>query len=333
MQARNASLLQFFVFSCLLVVGVHDANARGWHRSSWSGGSWSGGSYALSVDYVNWYESHQQLTIIGKGEPGSLVYLYGGDTDYLLASLSIRKTGRWYYKISSPSSVPCSVRAESNGSVAEQETVPAPPNCMSTVISSDGSAVSSVDLPAINNPPEISGSPSTSVDEGTLYKFVPSAFDPDGDTLSFSITNLPAWASFSSITGTLSGTPRATDVGLYEKIVIAASDGTATATLDPVTITVNAATAAPTGSATLSWVAPVSRVDGTPLALSQIGGYKIYMGVAPDNLTVLVNIHDGSAVEYLVNDLSAGIYYFGLTTYDTAGVESQLSDLVQKLIM
>jgi hypothetical protein len=60
----------------------------------------------------------------------------------------------------------------------------------------------------INTVPVISGTPTTSVMAGSAYSFQPTATDVDRDSLSFSISNKPTWASFSSSTGRLSGTPR-----------------------------------------------------------------------------------------------------------------------------
>lgn len=90
-----------------------------------------------------------------------------------------------------------------------------------------------------NFPPSISGVPSTSVLENSLYEFVPSASDPDGDALSFSIVNRPAWASFSRTTGQLQGKPLAGDVGTTSNIQISVSDGQDSRTLPAFDITVN----------------------------------------------------------------------------------------------
>ncbi len=79
-----------------------------------------------------------------------------------------------------------------------------------------------------NNPPQISGSPETFLKAGTAYTFTPAATDTDGDTVTFSITNKPDWASFDTSTGTLSGTPAQ---GFYRDIIITASDGEDTASL------------------------------------------------------------------------------------------------------
>ncbi|MCF6258004.1 MAG: putative Ig domain-containing protein [Gammaproteobacteria bacterium] len=83
-----------------------------------------------------------------------------------------------------------------------------------------------------NQPPTISGTPTTTVNEGNFYHFAPMAADSDsGDTLTFSINNKPAWASFDNQTGILSGTPGLSDAGDYDNITISVSDGTATAEL------------------------------------------------------------------------------------------------------
>lgn len=91
-----------------------------------------------------------------------------------------------------------------------------------------------------NRPPSVSGSPATSVTAGAQYSFQPSASDPDGHALSWTITNKPAWASFSASTGRLSGTPTSSHVGTTTGIVIRVSDGTASAALPTFSLTVNA---------------------------------------------------------------------------------------------
>jgi len=90
----------------------------------------------------------------------------------------------------------------------------------------------------LNRPPEISGAPETLVYEDAAYIFMPLASDPDGDSLSFSIVNLPAWASFDPATGTLSGTPENADVGTTSDILISVSDGMKTVSLPSFDITV-----------------------------------------------------------------------------------------------
>ena len=94
---------------------------------------------------------------------------------------------------------------------------------------------------APNRAPTISGSPAQSVDAGDAYSFTPAASDADEDTLGFSITNRPGWASFDTATGRLSGTPTSAHVRAYNNIVISVSDGKASASLPAFNLTVNAA--------------------------------------------------------------------------------------------
>ncbi|HET7756980.1 MAG TPA: putative Ig domain-containing protein [Steroidobacteraceae bacterium] len=91
-----------------------------------------------------------------------------------------------------------------------------------------------------NSPPVISGQPAPSVRAGSIYSFTPSASDPDGDALTFAVQNLPSWATFSSSTGTLSGTPGAAQAGSYANIVISVSDGTSAVSLPAFAIQVAA---------------------------------------------------------------------------------------------
>lgn len=91
-----------------------------------------------------------------------------------------------------------------------------------------------------NRPPTISGSPATTVQVTQTYSFTPSGSDPDRDSLTYSINNLPRWAAFNSLTGRLSGTPAAGDVGTYSNLVITVSDGRASASLRAFSVVVSA---------------------------------------------------------------------------------------------
>jgi len=102
------------------------------------------------------------------------------------------------------------------------------------------------DSRASNVAPEISGSPITSVSAGGIYSFVPTYSDDDGDVVTFLIDNKPLWASFNSATGELSGTPTSADVGVTTGIVITASDGRLTDSLQSFDLEVLAAASQPT---------------------------------------------------------------------------------------
>jgi hypothetical protein len=94
---------------------------------------------------------------------------------------------------------------------------------------------------AANKAPVISGTPSNSVAAETRYVFKPTASDPDGDSLRFSVVNRPVWASFSSKTGRLSGTPGENHVGEYTDIRVRVSDGSRRVSLPAFAIKVTSA--------------------------------------------------------------------------------------------
>jgi hypothetical protein len=103
--------------------------------------------------------------------------------------------------------------------------------------------------------PTISGTPDTTVNADAAYSFVPIADDPDGDPLTFSITNEPTWATFDTATGELSGTPAFTDIGASTGIVITIEAGGETASLPAFDIEVinpNAPTIAGTPDTTVT---------------------------------------------------------------------------------
>ena len=178
-----------------------------------------------------------------------------------------------------------------------------------------------------NSAPTISGTPAKAVTEGSQYTFTPGASDPDGDSLSFSITNKPAWAAFDTGTGRLSGTPQAGDVGTYADIVISVSDGQATASLGAFAITVEAIAM---GSVTLSWSPPTENTDGT--TLTDLAGYRIYWGTTSGSYPNSVTIDNPGLTTYVVENLTAGTYEFVATSYNTSGVESDYSAPATKTV-
>ena len=179
-------------------------------------------------------------------------------------------------------------------------------------------------------PPTISGTPATTDVAGSVYAFQPSASGPSGTTLSFSVQNKPAWATFSIATGALSGTPSSTQTGSYGGIVISVSDGQASSALPAFTVTVTAPPVT-TGSAVVALVPPTENTNGT--ALTDLSGMRIYFGSSPSSLTQVVQLPGAAApMNYTVNNLPSGTWYFGATAYTTTGMESSLSAVTSKTI-
>lgn len=178
-----------------------------------------------------------------------------------------------------------------------------------------------------NSPPKISGTPASSIAVGSTYSFTPTASDPEGKTLTFSIQNKPAWASFSTSNGKLSGTPTSAQTGTYSSIIITVSDGTNKVSLPSFAIAVSDVAM---GSASLSWTPPTRNTDGS--TLTNLAGYKIYYGTSSGTLNKTVQISNAGVSSYVIENLSPATYYFAVKAYTAAGVESALSNTASKVI-
>lgn len=178
-----------------------------------------------------------------------------------------------------------------------------------------------------NRAPVISGTPAKSVNAGSAYSFRPTASDADGNTLTYSIANRPSWATFSTSTGQLSGTPSASQVGTYGNIVISVSDGRATTSLAAFSIAVVDVS---NGGAVLSWTAPTANTDGT--ALTNLAGYRIAYGTSSSALTQTVQVANPSVTNYTISNLSPGTYYFSVRAYTSNGTESANSNVSSKVV-
>ena len=184
-------------------------------------------------------------------------------------------------------------------------------------------------VPAPTPPPVISGTPPTSVQAGSSYTFQPTASDPGGLTLAFSVQNKPAWATFSIVNGLLSGTPTSSQAGTYANIVISTSDGQLASALPAFSINVTSAPAV-TGTALLDLTVPTQNTDGS--ALTDLAGVRIYYGTSPANLAQVVQLAGATVSSYTVSNLTSGTWYFGATAYTSSGTESALSPIVSKSI-
>lgn len=174
-------------------------------------------------------------------------------------------------------------------------------------------------------PPTISGTPPTSARVGQVYQFRPTASDPSGLPLTFSIANRPTWAGFSTTTGELAGTPGAGDVATFANVVLTASNGTTRSSLPAFSITVQQASM---GSASLSWQPPTTRTDGTPL--TNLAGYRVHYGTAQGSYPNRVTIANPGVTSTVIENLPPGTYWFVVTAYDANGLESGYSTAASK---
>ena len=84
------------------------------------------------------------------------------------------------------------------------------------------------------------------------------------------------------------------------------------------------------GSATLRWAAPTQTSTGDPL--TDLAGYRVYYGQMTVRLDRKVTINDPGVTSALVSDLGSGTWFFAVTAFTRAGVESSMSNVVSKYI-
>jgi hypothetical protein len=193
----------------------------------------------------------------------------------------------------------------------------------------------------------ISGTPSTAVEATRYYGFQSWATDTDHRTVTYSIANKPSWATFDTRYGHLYGIPAAANVGTYSNIVISASDGVSQASLPAFSIKVtgtgtsggsgstggsgsSGGTTTTTGAATVNWSPPTENTNGS--TITNLAGYTIQYGTNKSDLTSSVKLTNPGLTSYVIENLAAGTYYFGVMAYNSAGATSAVSSIVSKTI-
>lgn len=80
-----------------------------------------------------------------------------------------------------------------------------------------------------------------------------------------------------------------------------------------------------TGAATVTWVPPVKRTDGS--ALTNLAGFNIFRGPNSLSLLKIKSMLAANLDSYIDSPLPAGNYVYALTAVDDAGTESALSNV------
>ena len=78
----------------------------------------------------------------------------------------------------------------------------------------------------------------------------------------------------------------------------------------------------------IGWIAPTEREDATAISLSELGGFKIYYGTAPDMYNDSISINDNTATTYALLVPNGFTYHIVVTAIDTEGRESLYSPAI-----
>ena len=80
----------------------------------------------------------------------------------------------------------------------------------------------------------------------------------------------------------------------------------------------------PDTTATLTWEAPTTNADGSPL--TDLAGYKVYQGTSSGTYEVGAPIDVQNVLTYQAVDPPQGLHCFVVTAYDTSANESGYSN-------
>ena len=84
------------------------------------------------------------------------------------------------------------------------------------------------------------------------------------------------------------------------------------------------------GSVTLSWTAPTTREDGSPL--TDLAGFRIRYGRMSEIYDYEITIDNPGTLTYVVEGLKPGAWYFVASAFDSSGLESNFSNEVKIVV-
>jgi hypothetical protein len=85
-----------------------------------------------------------------------------------------------------------------------------------------------------------------------------------------------------------------------------------------------------TSSATVSWQAPITNTDGSPL--TDLAGYNIHYGTSADDMNQTIALTGVGIQTYVIDGLTSGTWYFAVQAVASDGDKSALSEIVSKTI-
>jgi len=91
----------------------------------------------------------------------------------------------------------------------------------------------------VNQPPVLNDIGDQTVEEGSLLEFTVGSTDEEGDSVDYSLTNLPAGVTFNTDTGVFSWTPELDQSGTYSDIIFSVTSSMTPAVTDSETISIS----------------------------------------------------------------------------------------------
>ncbi|MBI4773246.1 MAG: hydrogenase small subunit [Deltaproteobacteria bacterium] len=91
------------------------------------------GGEEMQRDFVltraEWRGDRSELIIGGEGKPGASAQIFDSQSSALIGATVVASSGLWNITVSQPSTIPCSIRAESEGQTFQRDVDNAPESC------------------------------------------------------------------------------------------------------------------------------------------------------------------------------------------------------------
>lgn len=158
-----------------------------------------------------------------------------GNPSLFVATPTVSATGTLYFtpQVNANGSSTLSIRLTDNGGTANGG------------VNTTASSTITIFVHAVNDAPTLTAIGNKSVNENALLSFSISGNDVDGDTLTYSASNLPSGATFNPATHIFSWTPSFVQAGSYPNVQLSVSDTSSASSSENITITVNNVDRAP----------------------------------------------------------------------------------------
>jgi len=85
------------------------------------------------------------------------------------------------------------------------------------------------------------------------------------------------------------------------------------------------------GSVTLDWTPPTENTDGS--TMTNLAGYTVHYGTDRTKLTQSIKVSNAGVATFVVDNLTAGTWYFSVTSFNAQGVESTYSGVVSTKVL
>jgi hypothetical protein len=146
-------------------------------------------------------------------------------------------------------------------------------------------------------------------------------------TLTWSATNSEACHAYGPWSGSepVKGSSTTNGLTATATFILGCFNASGASSSAKVTVTVSGSSGTADGTATLSWAAPTTNTNGTPV--TPLKGYTIYYGTSESSMSKSLVVSGGASTTCEISGLTAGLWYFAIAADAQNGTQSPTSKI------